>query len=110
MGSGNVQGLEVVPLVLDLGSLGHTEPQPAHYILELFDGLGDRMQMAQHGSRAGYCGVEIDRLLCGDGTGQPLGGLLQGGLDLLLHFVETLAGHRFVGLGDLAKSLLHGAK
>ena len=40
--------------------------------------------------------------------GDPLAGLFQGGLDLLLDGVETRAGGRLVGLLDAAEALLHG--
>ena len=54
----DVQGLEVVPLVLDLRPLGHGEPQPAHDLLQLLDRLRDRVQMAQAGADAGHRGIE----------------------------------------------------
>ena len=39
--------LEVVPLVFDFGPAGHGEAEPAHDVLELFDRLRERMQMAE---------------------------------------------------------------
>src|SRR5690606_17795951 len=42
---GNIERLEIVPLVLDLWTLGHREPEPAHDLLEFFDCLRQGMQM-----------------------------------------------------------------
>ncbi len=121
---GDVQGVEVVPAVLDLGALGHHEPQPAHDVLQLLGRLRDRVQVAQAKSPAGHGRVEVrwrersraseTRLSCpqlarvGDACpfGQLLGGSLSSGLDLPFDQVEPLPGGRLVGLVDLAQPLL----
>ena len=41
-----VEGGEVVPVVLDLGALGHGEAQADEDVLELLDGLGDQVEVA----------------------------------------------------------------
>ena len=47
MGLGDVERLEVVPLVFDLGPIGDRETEPAHDVFEFFDRLRDRMEMAE---------------------------------------------------------------
>ena len=39
----DVEGLEVVPLVLDLRPVGHGEAEPAHDVLQFLDRLRDRV-------------------------------------------------------------------
>ena len=42
----HVQGLEVVPIGLDLGPFGDAEPETGEHILEPFPGLGDDVRVA----------------------------------------------------------------
>ena len=48
-----VEGAEVVPVGLDLGPLGHGEAEPDEDVLEVLDGLGDEVQVAEAIGRAG---------------------------------------------------------
>ncbi len=42
----NIQGLEIVPFIFNLGAIGHRETESPHDSLELFNGLRDRVQTA----------------------------------------------------------------
>ena len=105
----DVQGLEIVPIVLHFGAIGHGEPQPAHDVFEFLEGLGDRVEMAQTRANAGDRRIETRRLGGGSGgVGDPLRSLFQGGLDLLFDLVESFAGGGLVGFIDAAEPLLRG--
>ena len=58
----HVEGLEVVPVGLDIGSLGDLEAEPDEHVLESLPRLGDHMGMAA--SRAGEHLREVDSLGC----------------------------------------------
>ena len=107
----DVECLKVVPLVLDLGTAGSREAQPAHDLLQVLDRLRDGVQVAQPHGRSGERRVEgrparrrarsLDRgmlypLLRGD----------EGGFQRFLDLVESLAGGRFVPLVDAGQPLL----
>ena len=51
MGGRHVEGLEVVPVGLDLGALGHDEAHPDEDVLELVAGPLDQVQTAPPGRR-----------------------------------------------------------
>ena len=42
----DVEPGEVVPVVLDLGALGHLEAEPDEDVLQLLHGLGDQVEVA----------------------------------------------------------------
>ena len=54
----NVEGLEIVPLVLDLRPVGGREAEAAHDVLQLFDRLRDRVQPTKAEGLAGDGDVE----------------------------------------------------
>ena len=53
MRRGNVQRLEVVPLVFDFRPVGHREAEPTHDVFQFFDRLRERMQMPERERDAG---------------------------------------------------------
>ena len=60
MGRRDVEGAEVVPVGLDLGTLGHLEPHADEHVLERVTGLGHQVEVAPGGGP-------------GDGAGHVLG-------------------------------------
>ncbi len=88
------------------GPVGHREAEPAHDLLQLLDRLRDRMKMAEPRPRAGQRRIEgracrwrhrrcANRCL---GRGE-------GGFELLLDLVESLAGGRLVGRRQRRRAL-----
>ena len=109
MRSGDIQGLEIVPLVLDFRSRGNRKAQPAHDVLELFDGKRQRVQMAPSWSRTWKRGVAgRGRGVRHGSRGNPLAGGGEGVLDGRLGFVEGFSGRGLVRAGHGAELLLHG--
>ena len=53
-----VEGTEVVPLVLDLGALGHSEAHTHENVLEAFPGLGDHVPVAEAATGVQFSQVE----------------------------------------------------
>ena len=103
----NVERLEVVPLVFDLGPVGHGEAQPAHDVFELVDRLRDRMQMPEPrpARRAAWDRMAVARIRRRRPRSTAAAGPLKGGFDPLLDFVKPLAGGRLVGTADRAELL-----
>ena len=102
----DVQGLEVVPLVFDLRTVGHGESEPAHDLFQFLDRLRDRMEMAERRPRAGLRRIERRARRRRIGAGQSRLGFGERGFEKLLDFVESLAGRRFVGACDASQALL----
>ena len=104
----NVQRFEVVPLVFDLRTFGDGEAEPAHDLLELFDGLRDRMQPAEERPAARFGDIERQRRDVAAAGFESQLGRFERRFDALLGRVKVLAGGRLVGLVDRAETLLDG--
>ena len=102
----NRQGLEVVPLIFDLGPVYALEAQPAHDLLNAADRLGDRMEVTEADAVSGK--RDVDRRHRGPGIPSRHSNLrrLEAGRDRVLRFVELLAAGRFVGWREATERFL----
>ena len=103
----NVERLEVVPFVFDLGSLCDREAESPHDVLEFVHRLDERVLFAKAQGRAGQREIEPagDRL----GSRQLLLTRFKRGFDLGLGLVEALADDRPLGRVDFPDECLHVA-
>ena len=103
MGFGDVEGLEVMPFILEFGSVGDGKAKPPHDLLEIVHRLGQRVLAAQIERSAGKRDVDStgDRL----GAGGFLLPRFECRFDLRFGLVELLANHRPLRRFDLAQSV-----
>src|SRR6187455_3117864 len=96
----NIEGLEIVILVLDFRSVGGRKTEPAHDVLQFFDRLCDRMQTTQPQALTRKRGVKLRTTCFLNTAGRE--SFLCGGESRLngsLHLIEPLPGCRFIFLG-----------
>jgi len=103
----NVQGLEIVPRVFDLGTVDRGEPSRPMISFSSSIVWRHRMQPAKTQPNAGDRGVGSPGVggRAGD-LGQPPRGRLVRRLDRLLDLVEAFSGGGLVGLIDRAETFL----
>ena len=109
---GDVQRLEVVPVVLDLRPLDDAEPQTEEHVDDLI--LHDRERMERARGRTAPRQGEIDEVVHQEGsgrlTGQPVARLLERGSEDLPGLVDLLAQRPALVLGEGAQAALHLAE
>jgi hypothetical protein len=102
----DIERLEVMELVFDLGPVGDRETEPAHDLLQLLNCLRNRVEPAQAARGAGQRGIErgVDRrgLLAFD----ALAGGRHRSFECLLQLVEAFASGGLIGRRNRAELLL----
>ena len=98
------QGLEVVPLVFDLGAIDTLEAEPGHDLLDPPDRLRDWMDVAMPEGEARE--RDVDRRSLGGGPCEPRLGGIEGGRDRSLRLVKKPARFRAIGPIETAEKLL----
>src|SRR5208282_885296 len=101
---GDIEGIEIVVNILDLGTTRDTEAEPAEKVDQLVGGLGQGMAMAQAGD--GSRKRDINRAGGHGATFQPQSGGAEGGLEGLLDAVESLAIDTLAGRIQRSQPLL----
>ena len=96
MAIGNVERVEVVPLILELRAVGNSESHAPEHIDDLVNGLGKHMScaLAHRHSRLG----DIDHRALGRGNRRVLG-RVERTFDRGLHFIHALANRWLLLLG-----------
>ena len=102
----NSQGLEVVPLVFDLGPVHALEAQAAHDLLNAANRLGDWMEVTEADPVRGKRDVDRHELRPGGPGRDPGLRRLEAGRDRILRVVELFAAGRLIGWGEATERFL----